>query len=196
MLVVGFGTVISLWPEKPPHLPTAGTSIIVFGDSLAAGVGATAGNDIASHLTVALNRKVVNMGVPGDTTTDGLARVEKLLAADPRVVIILLGGNDALKQVPIETTFSNLAQIIELVAKHVAAVVLVGEPGGLYGNQYDKAYEQLAEEYRTFYVSNILSGLIGRTQYMSDYIHPNDAGYEIATSRILPVVREALSEGE
>ena len=75
---------------------------------------------------------------------------------------------------------------------HGAAVVLVGEPGGLYGGRYPKEYERLAKTYRTFYVENILSGLIGRDEYMADTIHPNDAGYRMAAGRILPMVEAAL----
>ncbi|MCB9812217.1 arylesterase [Candidatus Nomurabacteria bacterium] len=180
------------WPEPAPLLPTTGSTIVIFGDSLAAGVGAAEGGDIASRLTTALGRPILNLGVPGDTTADGLARIEELLAADPQVVILLLGGNDALKQVPVEDIFANLTRIITRIQAVGAAVILVGEPGGLYGNRFEKEYERLARTYRTFYVPNILSGLIGRAEYMSDYIHPNDAGYQKATERILPVVQDAL----
>lgn len=191
-----FVTVVAwlLWPEPEPLLPTAGNSVVVFGDSLAAGVGTTAGNDIASLLSAALGRTVINLGIPGDTTADGLERVKEVLATDPRVVIVLLGGNDALQKVAVETTFANLAEIITRIQATGAAVVLVGEPGGLYGSQYPKEYERLAKDYRTFYVPNILSGLLGRSEYMDDLIHPNTAGYQIAAERIRPVVDEALSE--
>ncbi|NCN11909.1 hypothetical protein GW937_01150 [Candidatus Kaiserbacteria bacterium] len=180
------------WPNPTPLLPTAGTTVVMFGDSLAAGTGATLGGDIASRLSTHLEMPVRNLGVPGDTTATGLARANTLSAVDPRVVIVLLGGNDALKKVPIKETFSNLASLIEYIQSIGATVILVGEPGGLYGNSYEKEYERLAKKYRTFYIPNILSGLIGRTEYMSDYIHPNDAGYEKATARILPVVNTAL----
>jgi acyl-CoA thioesterase-1 len=182
------------WPEEPPRYPTNGSTVVVFGDSLAEGVGATAGYDIASRLASALPYEVVNLGVSGDTTADGLNRIDSLLAADPRVVVLLLGGNDAIRKLPVKDTFANLSSIIEQIQASGAAVILVGEPGGLYGSQYENEYERLAKEYRTFYVSNILSGLIGKTGYMSDYIHPNDAGYEKAAARIIPVVKEAMSE--
>lgn len=181
------------WPEPKPLPPTAGSAIVVFGDSLAAGVGASAGGDIASLLSSALTQPVLNLGVSGNTTADALTRIDKLLATDPRVVIVLLGGNDAIRKVPIENTFENLAQIIEHLQEAGAAVILVGEPGGLYGTAYEKEYERLASKYRTFYVSNILSGLILQPEYMSDTIHPNDEGYRIATNRILPVVQKALN---
>lgn len=180
------------WPDYEPKLPTNGTTVVVFGDSLAEGVGASTGNDIASQLTKSLGQEIINLGVSGDTTADGLARIDALLATNPQVVIVLLGGNDALQKVPVAQTFTNLAEIIERIQTYGAAVILVGEPGGLYGNQYKDEYERLAKKYRTFYVPNILSGLIGHTEYMSDYIHPNDAGYTKAAGRILPILQEAL----
>jgi acyl-CoA thioesterase-1 len=182
-----------VWPPPAPLLPTAGSAVVLFGDSLAHGTGASTGNDIASQLSQALERDVINLGIPGDTTADGLARIDDVLATDPRVVIILLGGNDALQQVPIEQTFTNLSTIIERLQAAGAAIVLVGEPGGVFSKRFDHEYTRLAETYRTFYVSNILSGLIGRPEYMSDAIHPNDIGYKKATGRILPVVQAALA---
>lgn len=194
LLLLGIGTYIP-WPEEPPLYPTTGSTVVVFGDSLAKGVGASNGGDIASRLSSTLPYEVINLGVSGDTTADGLNRIDSLLAADPRVVVLLLGGNDAIRRLPIEDTFTNLANIIRQIQASGAAVVLVGEPGGFYGSRYEDEYERLAKEYRTFYVPNILSGLIGKTEYMSDYIHPNDAGYAKATERILPVV-EAAMQGE
>ena len=148
---------------------------------------------MSSQLEGVLNTEVFNLGGPGDTTADGLIRIEELLEVDPRIVIILLGGNDAIKRAPVEQTFSNLEKIIQQLHSYGSAVILVGEPGGLYGSQYEKEYERLAEEQLTFYVPNILSGLILKPEYMSDYIHPNNAGYRIATERILPVVEEVLA---
>jgi len=193
--VVLFVLIHSFWPAYTPQYPTVGTNVVVFGDSLAEGYGAGNGNDIASRLSVSLGQKVINLGVAGDQTADALARIDTLLQSDPRVVIILLGGNDAIHQVPATETFANLEQIVSKITTSGAGVVLVGEPGGLYGSQYETKYEELAEKYQTFYIPNILSGLIGHPEYMSDYIHPNAAGYAIAAERILPVVQDALSGG-
>ena len=182
------------WPAYTPQYPTTGSTVVVFGDSLAAGIGATSGNDIVGHLERDLGQTVINLGVSGDTTADGLARMDRLLATDPRVVVILLGGNDALKKVPIKTVFQNLEEIVKTLTDRGIGVVLVGEPGGLSSKSYEKEYEKIAKKYRTFYVSNILSGLIGRAEYMSDAIHPNDRGYALAAARITPVVKDPLSE--
>ncbi|MCA9355000.1 arylesterase [Candidatus Kaiserbacteria bacterium] len=195
VIVVGLYFLLSsFWQKQEPLYPANGTSIVVFGDSLAYGVGATANNDIASRLETKLNTPVINSGVSGNTTADALNRIDELLKLDPKVVIVILGGNDALRRLPIKDTFNNLEKIIVSLTDYGSAVVLVGEPGGLYGQQYEKEYERLAEEHRTFYVSNILSGLLGRPEYMSDLIHPNDSGYEMATERILPVIEEIIAK--
>jgi acyl-CoA thioesterase-1 len=201
VLVIAIGTAlvaaVTLWWTRGPSItnyPTAGTNIIIFGDSLAWGQGSTDGGDIASRLSRQFDLSVLNLGVSGDTTADGLARIEQVLEQDPHVVIVLLGGNDALRKVPVETTFANLTQIIEQLQAAGAAVLLVGEPGGLYGSRYPKMYEGLAKQYGVAYVPNILHGLIGRAEYMSDAIHPNDAGYAVAADRIAPLL-QALLDG-
>lgn len=186
------GLVFWYMSRPTPQVATGGSTVVVFGDSLAAGVGSTSGGDIASLLEAELGQPVVNLGVSGDTTADALLRLDEVLAADPAVVVVMLGGNDALQQVPIEQTFANVVIIIERLYAVGTAVVLVGEPGGLFDRQFEREYKRVAETYRTFYVSNILEGLIGRPEYMSDLVHPNDAGYRQAVLRILPEVEKAL----
>jgi lysophospholipase L1-like esterase len=175
------------------NYPTTGTTIIAFGDSLTEGVGTTERNDYASLLSARIGEPIINMGISGDTTADGLKRLDALLEQDPKVVILELGGNDALKRVPVETTFKNLATIIERIQAKGGAVVLVGISGGFYGTRYDKEFETLARTYGVAYVPNIVKGLLGRTEYMSDTIHPNDAGHVIIADRIEPKLREVLA---
>jgi len=73
------------------------------------------------------------LGVPGDTTADGLARMSELNAYKPKVVLLLLGGNDYLKRIPQEQTFANLAAIIKDIQSRGAIVLLLGVRGGLFG---------------------------------------------------------------
>jgi lysophospholipase L1-like esterase len=174
------------------NFPTAGTTIVAFGDSLTEGVGTTKGNDYASLLSKRIDELIINMGVSGDTTADGLKRLDTLLEQDPKVVILELGGNDTLKRVPVETTFKNLATIIERIQSAGGAVVLVGISGGFYGTRYDKEFETLARTYGVAYVPNIVKGLLGKPDLMADTIHPNDAGHIIIADRIEPKLREVL----
>src|SRR3989338_1255870 len=93
------------------NYPSTGTDIIAFGDSLVAGTGSSAGHDFVSLLSQNTFQHIINLEVPGDTTAQGLARLGELDAYKPKVVLLLLGGNDYLRRLPQEQTFSNLCTI-------------------------------------------------------------------------------------
>jgi lysophospholipase L1-like esterase len=174
--------------------PTAGTTIVAFGDSLVAGVGSTEGNDFVSVLEEKIGEDIVNAGVSGDTTAAGLKRIDEVLAQNPRVVMVLLGGNDFLRRLSKEETFAHLEQIIQSIQNTGAAVVLLGVRGGVVRDEYKDEFEYLAKEYNTAYVENVLDGLIGKTELMSDPIHPNDAGYRIIAERVYPALQQVAGE--
>ncbi len=169
-------------------------SIVFFGDSLVEGVGATAGHDLPALLSRGLNMPVLNYGVAGNTTRQGLARVNEVLEEHPRLVLILLGGNDFIQKVPRDETFANLEQIITRFQSAGAAVVLIGVRSGIIGGGVDDRYETLAEKTRSRYVEDALQGVFGDSLLMSDAIHPNNRGYEKIALRLLPIVRELMVE--
>jgi len=174
--------------------PTAGTTIVAFGDSLVAGVGATAGDDFVSLLSTRIGEPIINLGVSGDTTAAALSRLDQVQAADPRIVIVLLGGNDYLRRIPKADTFANLETIIQSVQNTGAVVLLLGVRGGVVRDEYEDEFERLVKEYNVAYVEDVLSGLIGRSELMSDPIHPNDAGYRIIADRVYLVLEQILAE--
>jgi len=198
-IVFGFGALLLiggawwLWPEPAiTNYPASGTEIIAFGDSLIAGVGATPGNDLVSRLEVAIGQPIINLGVSGDTTADGLVRLETVTSRDAKVVLLLLGGNDAIRSVPRKTTRDNLATMITEIQSTGAVVILLGVRSGILSDGYDDMYEELADTYGTAYVPDVLRGVFGRPNLMSDPIHPNDAGYEKLSERVLPVLESVL----
>ncbi|MDA1334754.1 MAG: GDSL-type esterase/lipase family protein [bacterium] len=170
------------------NYPSSGIDIIAFGDSLVEGVGSTPGNDFVSVLSRKLDMPILNLGVAGDTTASGLLRFDKALDSDPKLVLILLGGNDYLRKVSKEQTFSNLRMMIESTQQKGSIVILLGVRGGLLKDNYKDDYKELAKEYDTAYIPNVLDGLIGTPDLMYDSIHPNDKGYEIIADRIYPVL--------
>ena len=174
------------------NYPSAGTDIVAFGDSLVAGTGSSDGHDFVSLLSGAIGQPVINLGVPGDTTADGLARMSELNAYKPKVVLLLLGGNDYLKRIPQEQPFANLAAIIKDIQSRGAIVLLLGVRGGLFGDHFSGGFEGLRGTYHTAYVSDVLGGLLGDKQYMSAQVHPNDAGDRLIAERIAPVLKELL----
>lgn len=193
ILVALFAFFVFSGKESAVHnYPSAGTDIIAFGDSLVQGVGATEGNDFVSLLSKKIGRPIVNLGVSGDTTAQGLARIGELDRFRPQVVLLLLGGNDHLRKVPIEETFANLGKIIENIHARGAIVLLLGVRGSLLGDKFEEEFEKLHEQYETAHVPDVLSGLFGHGEYMSDTIHPNNLGYAKIAERIYPVLLHLL----
>lgn len=170
--------------------------VVLFGDSLAEGVGSTQKGDMASLLTVALNEPVLNYGMAGDTTALGLSRLDQVLTSNPRLVIVLLGGNDFLQKIDRATTARNLESIITQLQDQGAIVLLLGVRSGIVGGGADKLYEDLAERTGSAYEEDVLKGVFGNPSLMSDAIHPNDAGYAKIVDRLLPLVKKLLQKGE
>ena len=181
-----------LWREKPiSHRDSDGTDIIAFGDSLIAGVGAREGMTLTEQLSRTLGVPIINEGISGATTRDGVENIDNVLAQyHPRLVIISLGGNDFLQQIPREETKRNLAYIIKTIEAQGSMVLILGVRSGLIGGGFDAEFEKLSSQYSTLYVEDILSGIFGDTRYMSDAVHPNDAGYKLITDRIVQTLQK------
>lgn len=170
------------------NYPSRGANIVALGDSLVAGAGSTKGNDFVSLLSKKMNQPIVNLGRSGDTTADGVSRLKELDDYKPKVVIVLLGGNDYLKKVPITETRKNLSTIIENIHARGAVVLLLGVRGGILRDSFEEEFEDISKKYNTAYVPNVLDGLLGNTKYMSDSIHPNDIGYAMISEKVYPVL--------
>ena len=195
-IVVAVAIIFFIFKKDAPitNFPSDGKTIIAFGDSLTEGVGATKGNDFVSLLSRGIGQPIVNMGASGDTSTRGLARVDAVIEQDPKVVLLLLGGNDFLRKVPIAETFKNIDDIVVKIQNSGAMVILLGIQGGILSDHYDEYFEDIAKKRGTLYVDNVLDGLVGHQEYMSDTIHPNDAGYKKIVKRVLPVLEKSLGK--
>jgi len=198
LIIIGIVLVGIVWllffttSDTVTNYPSSGSNIVAFGDSLVVGVGATKGNDLVSLLSQSVGQPIVNLGLSGDTTRDALLRLDAVIEQDPKVVLLLLGGNDFLQQIPQAETFANLEQMIETIHESGSTVLLLGARGGLLRDEYKRDFEQLAETHGTAFVPNVLDGLFANPSRMSDAIHPNDAGYQIIVDRIEPVLMELL----
>lgn len=184
--------IFNIYSPSYKHYPPKNNKIIAFGDSLVEGVGSTKGNDFVSILSRRINKEIINSGKSGNTTEDGLSRVNEIMLLEPGTVIILLGGNDYLRKVPDEQTFGNLRSIIFKLQSEGIFVILLGVRGGLLNDRFESLFKKLSKEMNVPYVENVLSGLIGNDKYMSDSIHPNDAGYAIIAGKIYKEVGEYL----
>ena len=182
------------YPRGDPRTqPTAGRTVIAFGDSLVDGTGATPGRDFVSLLAARTGVPIINAGRRGDTTADALARLDRdVLARDPRVVIVLLGGNDFLRRVPRERTFENLSRIVERIRARGAGVILAGVSLGLLVDTYGDGYSENARRTSSVLVGDVLDGILGRADMTVDQIHPNDRGYALVADRIEPALQTML----
>lgn len=178
--------------DEIKNYPSSGVDIIAYGDSLVEGVGSTTGNDFVSVLSRKINHSIINLGHSGDTTKDGLDRIGEIDQYNPKIVILLLGGNDYLKKVPINETRENLSSIIEYIQSKGSIVLLLGVRGGVVSDPFEKEFKDLNHKYKTAFVEDVLDGLVGKTKYMSDLVHPNDAGYKRIADRIYPVLSKLL----
>lgn len=167
------------------NVHSRGSNVIAFGDSLTAGYGAQAGEDYPSRVSAATGVAVINAGVSGDTTEMALARVDKdVLARDPRIVIVGLGGNDFLQSTSIATTEQNLRAIVEKIESAGASVILLGFRFPSVNADYEGMYKRVANDERCLLVPNVLSGILTHPELKSDEIHPNARGYQLMADRI------------
>ena len=116
---------------RAPTLPKLGPHdvIVAFGDSLTRGTGASEETAYPAVLAALSGHQVVNAGVPGDTTASGLQRLPGVLAEyRPRLVLLYLGGNDMLHQVPASMIENNLRLLVQTIRASGAEIVLIGVP--------------------------------------------------------------------
>lgn len=168
----------------PPLSPV--DKIVCFGDSLTSGTGAGKGEDYPSQLSRLLGLRVINAGVPGDTTSSARERLESdVVARNPDLVIILLGGNDFLRRFPLQDTQDNIEKMVSRLKEEGMAVLLVSPLG-----YYDKAYRKVARKYGIPFIPHLLRGIITNPQFKSDEFHPNSKGYHLIAQKIAEFIRK------
>ena len=188
-------------PQAPDHRP----KIVVLGDSLTAGLGlpvAQAYPTLLQHKLDAdgLHYEVVNAGVSGDTSAGGLSRLDWSLQGDVRILVVALGGNDALRALPVEQLSDNLATIIERARQRGITVILAGmEAPTNWGRDYDvsfhKVYPSLAARFHVALVPFLLQGVAGsETLNQADGIHPTAAGARIVADNVWKVLKPVAEQ--
>lgn len=183
--------------SKPSYVnypPTKGQTWVALGDSLTAGVGAGPGQDYPSQLGKRLGQGIINRGVPGDTTADALERIWQVEELDPRVVLLCLGGNDSLRQTPMDQTLLNLSAIIDRLQSKGAFIILIGIRSASVFDQFEKPLESLAKRKGALYIPNFLKGVLGNRKLMADQIHPNAEGYSRIADRLEKILRPHLPQ--
>lgn len=179
--------------EKSPQLtpiPEHGT-IVAFGDSLTAGVGAKQTHSYPRVLAELSGRTVINAGISGEVTEQGRLRFVSVLEGNaPQVVILLEGGNDILRSMNLATTKQNLAWMIETAQQFGSEVVLLGVPTKSLFLDVAPLYNQLAAEYQLVYDEELVADLLRTPGYKSDAIHLNAEGYQALAKAIYALLVE------
>ena len=179
--------------------------VVVLGDSLTAGLGIAVDSAYPALLqqrvdSGGFNYEVVNAGVSGDTSAGGLSRLDWALQGDVRVLIVALGGNDALRGLPPGELQRNLGQIIQRAQARGIRVVLAGMEsppnwGRDYNVSFHKVYPALAAEYHVPLVPFLLQGVAGSdTLNQSDGIHPTAQGARIVADNVWAVLKPVLDD--
>jgi acyl-CoA thioesterase-1 len=188
-------------PAKPDPRPV----VVAFGDSLSAGFGVEPGFSYPDFLQKEIDQRglkwrVVNLGVSGDTTTDGLNRVSEVLAVKPEIVIVEFGGNDGLRGLPLEITRSNLDSIVSQILNAGARVVLAGMTlppnyGPEYIRPFETIYVDLAAKYNVPRIRFLLEGVGGNPKYMRpDGLHANAEGNAIVAKNVFRTLEPLLKK--
>jgi len=191
------------WPLQASTSPV----LLVVGDSLSAEYGLRRGSGWVALLQERLDRqapgwRVVNASISGDTTSGGRSRLPALLAQHrPALVVLELGGNDALRGLPLDMTRDNLAAMARASRQAGAQVLLLGmEMPPNYGERYAQAFRQLfadvAKAERTalvpFFLQGVADGPDPLRYFQADRIHPNEAAQPRMLDNVWPAVRRLL----
>jgi acyl-CoA thioesterase-1 len=174
--------------------------VVALGDSLTAGYQLPADAAFPAQLEQALKAKglaveVVNAGVSGDTSAGGLARLDWALQGDVRILVVALGGNDALRALPAEELRRNLGAIIEKAQSRGITVMLAGmEAPPNFGRDYivsfHNVYPALATQYHVAFVPFLLQGVAGSDALnQRDGIHPTAEGARILADTVWTVLK-------
>lgn len=177
--------------EKYAVIPQ-GATVLILGDSLSYGTGANTGTntgeDYPSLLATKTGWQIINAGVPGDTSSGGLERLPALLQQhQPKLLIVELGGNDFLHNVPQTKTMANLKAILTQAKQAAVPTVLVAIPEvsafrAAMGNLQDHTlFETLAQETNTPLITNVFSEVLSDNTLKADQIHANAKGYAVVS---------------
>jgi acyl-CoA thioesterase-1 len=184
-----------------------GQQILVVGDSLSAEYGLAAGSGWVALLQARLQQQqrpqqVRNASISGDTTAGGRARLAALLQElKPGIVIIELGGNDALRGLPLKATRDNLLAMTEMAQRAGAKVLILGMQlppnyGTRYGREFAELFEQVARERKAAVVPFLLKGVADRPDandwFQADRIHPLAKAHPLMLDTVWPALRKLL----
>ncbi|MDP6524239.1 MAG: GDSL-type esterase/lipase family protein [Kiritimatiellia bacterium] len=183
--------------KEVPHIAqiTPDSKVLAFGDSLTRGTGASKKQSYPSVLAGLIGCSVINCGVPGELTSDGLRRLPSILAKHrPDLVILCHGGNDLIHSHDASEVAENLAAMIELVQGRGADVILLGVPKPGLRLKTASFYEDVAEEYNVLCDSRVVTEVLSSSSSRSDHAHPNARGYKRMAAAVAKLIESASTQ--
>lgn len=198
-------------PQRASSTAPGGVSsgevpVVVFlGDSLTAGPGLSSSEAYPAILQrmaaeAGYPHRFINAGVSGDTTADGVRRLDAALIDGTRVLVVALGANDGLRGFPVATVKRNLAEILEKAKARGISVLLAGmetppSRGVQYSVEFHFIFPDLAREFKVPLMPFLLEGVFGNPDLnLFDGFHPNAAGMRVIASSMWPHLEPLLQE--
>ncbi len=179
--------------DKPQLSPLGQNAIILaFGDSLTHGTGAKPDESYPLILENLSGRQVINAGIPGEESDQGLQRLPQLLDKhQPALLILCHGGNDILRKRDMKKMESNLREMIRISQDRNIPVVMLGVPQ--FGIFLSPAplYQEIASSTGVVFIKDLISDLLKDNNLKSDAVHPNGDGYRKMAETIHAVLKEA-----
>jgi len=178
--------------------------IMLYGDSLMAGYGLNQNENLSSVLAAKFSLEetvvlIINASVSGNTSSNGLARLDWSLGESPNIVILCLGANDMLRGIDPKYIKENLNTMISKINESGSKVILAGmrspkSMGGIYQQRFDQMYKEIAEEHGLTFMPFLLEGIALEKKYLQDdYKHPNALGIQVMANNLYPYILESMN---
>ena len=194
IVVVFIALILLTLPNKSSKMNTLlpHDTILTLGDSLTYGHGASQYESYPTLLASLSGHKVINAGINGETSDEGLRRLPQLLEDESiKLMILCFGGNDILRKKSMNSLKQNLKTMIQMAKGKKISVLLVAVPNiSLFGLSPLELYEEVAEEEDVPLVSGVLAKILGDPALKSDQIHPNALGYKQMGHEIYKSLKE------
>ena len=191
LLAIGLGAC----SENKPQLPllSADAVILAFGDSLTFGTGANSEHSYPAELARLTGLTVINAGIPGEVTAQGVRRLPALLDRyKPQLLLLCHGGNDLLRKIGTAMTRDNIEKMISEADQRAIPTLLIGVPQpALMFLEAAPIYNEIAEQHGLVYEGEILPEVEADNKLKSDRIHPNAEGYRRMADAISELLRQS-----
>ena len=167
-------------------------TILAFGDSITYGHGASHNESYPALLSSLSGHKVINAGINGETSDEGLQRLpQRLEDKSIKLMILCFGGNDILRRQSMDALKNNLKTMIRMAKTKEIDVLLVAVPNiSLFGLAPLELYEEVAKEEKVPLLGGVLANILSQPSLKNDQIHPNALGYKQMAEKIYESLKE------